>query len=486
MSPPAVTSATLEHRGPAPGTTGATATDHTSTIEIAVTWNRILQDVRHLTAERRQRPARFDAGEEPGCALPLPAELLGGRTRVTLAELAADGPTLNLPPRALVERTRAGGTRELVVRDPGSWARLPLAPGDRVALELGPWSVTCRLATPPGRFAAQQPVDWRPNVFTGFSLLMHVVFFALVGLVPPGASGLISDPGSSTNPYAKYMIAPPELRPTAPPQLEQQLAEKPSPDDGGGRAPDREGRAGNRRAKNQQGRWQLEGPPDTKVIVAALRPERPDATQEGILGYLPSPDAIASPFGGSPIGRDPENVLAGLDGGIGRTAFGYGALGISGTGRGGGCTSGNCRGVGVAWGDLIGHDGRPGGPPGEIPDLRGRDTAVPRPIPGPPRVFGSLPKEVIRRVVRRQINQVRHCYEKGLARRPDLGGRVSVKFVINGDGAVQTAAVASSSLADRTVEQCIAGAIGRLTFPRPENRGVVLVTYPFNLTSAER
>jgi hypothetical protein len=455
-------------------------------IEVTVTWNRIVQDVRHLTAERRA-DARFCAGEEPGCQLQLPVEYLAGRTRVALAEHGAAGPLVTLPPRASVERTRADGARELVVRAPGTWSTLALEPGDRIALELGPWSIAFRVATPPGRFAAARQIDWRPNVFAGFSVLMHVVFFALVGLVPPGASGLISDPSTSTNPYAKYMITPPEAPPAPPVELEEAPAAEATTDDGGGRAPDKEGRAGDRRSRNDRGRFQIAGPPDTDRVRAALERQRDTAENGGILAYLPAADAIASPFGGSPIGRDPENVLAGLDGDLGRTSFGYGALGIHGTGRGGGCTGGDCRGIGVAWGDLVGHDGkRPGGGTGPVRSLGPRRTVVPTPIPGPPRVYGSLAKDVIRRVVRRQINQIRHCYEKGLARRPDLGGRVAVKFMINGDGAVQTAAVASSSLADVAVEQCITGAIGRLTFPRPENHGVVVVTYPFNLTSAER
>ena len=100
-------------------------------------------------------------------------------------------------------------------------------------------------------------------------------------------------------------------------------------------------------------------------------------------------------------------------------------------------------------------------------------------------VKGSLSKEVIRRIVHRHINEVKFCYEKQLSKRPDLSGRVSVKFIISGTGAVQMAAVADSTVGDPQVENCIAQAVRRWTFPQPEGGGIVIVTYPFMLTSPE-
>ena len=87
--------------------------------------------------------------------------------------------------------------------------------------------------------------------------------------------------------------------------------------------------------------------------------------------------------------------------------------------------------------------------------------------------------------MRRHRNEISHCYEKGLARRPDIAGRVTVRFIIDGSGAVKVAAVADSSLGDAGVEQCIARTIRRMAFPRPTDGGVVIVNYPFTLTSSE-
>ena len=94
-------------------------------------------------------------------------------------------------------------------------------------------------------------------------------------------------------------------------------------------------------------------------------------------------------------------------------------------------------------------------------------------------VRGSLSKEAIRRHVRRNILDIRYCYESAWARDQSLAGRVEVRFVISPSGAVSSSSVASSTLGNPTVEQCIARVVQSIAFPEPEGGGVVIVTYPF-------
>ena len=61
---------------------------------------------------------------------------------------------------------------------------------------------------------------------------------------------------------------------------------------------------------------------------------------------------------------------------------------------------------------------------------------------------GARPRR-IRRVIQRNIGQIRFCYEQGLHSRPDLSGRVGVRFIISPSGGVQTAMVASTTLGAR-------------------------------------
>jgi TonB family protein len=94
-------------------------------------------------------------------------------------------------------------------------------------------------------------------------------------------------------------------------------------------------------------------------------------------------------------------------------------------------------------------------------------------------VRGALPKPVIRRVVARHISQVNACYENRLAANPELVGGVEVKFIIDGKGRVQMAAISKSSISDPVVEQCTVDVIRRMLFPQPEGGGIVIATYPF-------
>ncbi len=101
-----------------------------------------------------------------------------------------------------------------------------------------------------------------------------------------------------------------------------------------------------------------------------------------------------------------------------------------------------------------------------------------------PQVRGRLDGEIVRRIVQRHINEVRFCYEKELMRKPDLAGEVDVAFTIAADGQVAAAVVKRSTLGDDATATCIAGAVRRWEFPKPQG-GIVVVTYPFVLKAAD-
>ncbi len=135
---------------------------------------------------------------------------------------------------------------------------------------------------------------------------------------------------------------------------------------------------------------------------------------------------------------------------LGGDAFGPGAVGNGGRGGGGsgarlGARGGSKRGdVGGTW----------------------------------PMVVGSLDKDLIRQVMRRNANQIRYCYESRRMHVPKLQGKVVVKFVIAASGSVATSQVVHSTVNDAGLEQCVARRVRTWSFPRP-NGGVVIVTCPF-------
>lgn len=114
-----------------------------------------------------------------------------------------------------------------------------------------------------------------------------------------------------------------------------------------------------------------------------------------------------------------------------------------------------------------------------------KGPAKPEPA-SPARAAGSggekVDKDHVRSVVRENINRIKHCYNQGLTRRPDLAGRVAVQFVIAPSGKVIDAQVASSDLDDDATEACIVKAVESFEFRRRKGEGNVMVTYPFVLS----
>jgi len=161
---------------------------------------------------------------------------------------------------------------------------------------------------------------------------------------------------------------------------------------------------------------------------------------------------------------------------------GYSGAGLRGSGRGGGGSGMGAIGLGSL--NTIGHGGGGGSGYGYgrgAGGLSSRRGVAPRVQvrAGKAVVHGSLAKEVVQRVVRKQMNQIRHCYEQQLQRFPDLEGRLDIEFTIDAEGTVTSAQVEDSSVENDAMEQCVVGVIKRFLFPSPEGNGIVIVHYPF-------
>lgn len=151
---------------------------------------------------------------------------------------------------------------------------------------------------------------------------------------------------------------------------------------------------------------------------------------------------------------DDEDVWGGLTGT--EVSEAYGIVGLGNTG-------------------LIGKDNRGAG-------FGGQGKPVPEVRQAKATVKGKLDADIVRRIVRAHINEVRSCYNAGLAKNPKLAGRVVIDFVIISTGKVRDAKVAESTLSDANVGTCIERALERWTFPKPRGGGEVGVSYPFVLS----
>src|SRR5262249_21667373 len=61
---------------------------------------------------------------------------------------------------------------------------------------------------------------------------------------------------------------------------------------------------------------------------------------------------------------------------------------------------------------------------------------------------GSFDKEIIRRIIRGHLAEVRACYEPELVKKPKLGGRVLVDILVESTGKVVQTEVKSSTMDD--------------------------------------
>ena len=119
-----------------------------------------------------------------------------------------------------------------------------------------------------------------------------------------------------------------------------------------------------------------------------------------------------------------------------------------------------------------------------VGELGTRTPRGPDILTGIASVRGSLDKEIIRRTVRRHLNEVRYCYDNALAAHPALSGRLVVQFTIAPTGRVLAALLSSSTLGNAAVESCVVAAVRRWEFPEPQGGGLASVTYPFQLSPA--
>lgn len=93
---------------------------------------------------------------------------------------------------------------------------------------------------------------------------------------------------------------------------------------------------------------------------------------------------------------------------------------------------------------------------------------------------GRLDKDLIRRVVRAHIPEIRECYNTALQADPEARGKVVIDFTIGEEGKVTRAVVGSSDMQDAALPTCMTNAIRGWLFPKPDG-GSVQVSYPFAL-----
>jgi len=343
-------------------------------------------------------------------------------------------------------------------------------------------------------FAAEPAATVPPPTFaavlreTGrYQLGVALVFAALlliVRAVPEDASALAGDDLQRLRRLDSFVTIPLDINS---PEVDSAMASK-TPGGGGAQAAKgTEGKAGDRKAKPIQGRRSIAGKVDPKDAQEAAGEVRKNT----LLAVLDGPmtGSAAEVFKNqSALGSEAETLLGQMEAPLIASAFGLGGLGSVGTGAGGGGTGDHTYGLGGLhtlgkYGSGVGPGQGPGYGTG-VGGLRSHKTITPDVFVGVATVRGALNKDIIRRIVRRHINEVKYCYDQALARQPKLDGRMVAQFTIAGSGQVLASVVASSTLGSPAVEMCVTKAIMRWQFPAPEKGGLAIVSYPFQFSPA--
>jgi hypothetical protein len=360
---------------------------------------------------------------------------------------------------------------------------LRIPEGARLSLSHKDCGFLIRSVPCPRRYPVPLRLDWQAHSYTAAVLGGAACLLGLMFAVPPDPRSLSFDSFTNEN-LSRYLVKAQELKEEQAPWLKQQ---EPQQQRSSSARPARHssGTAGNKEApRRNDARFAIAGPKNNPDPKLAQKTATELARNIGIVGILNSGKLAAlSAITGeqSALGNEAQDALGHLDGTLVADAYGQNAMGFVGVGRGGDGTGDNTIGIGclstqggcngnfrnnrsvkpVKLGNYLAHD------PGEL-------------RPGPVQVIGGYDKDLIRRVIRQHTNEVRFCYERELTRDSSLSGRVVVKFSIGGMGTVLTSFVESSTLKASGADQCIASAVRRWQFPKPQG-GLVIVSYPFVL-----
>jgi hypothetical protein len=376
----------------------------------------------------------------------------------------ADGSVHELSELAAHGAFEEGDAPELV--------RYALRPAETVFVEHGPITLQMRYVrrTQVAAVPLSQSINY--NWLNTFLLVFfaHVMTVASFLAAPQTTSSFEEDLQRTVNRFAQIKLTPEQRR-----QQKSLLADL-KKGKRAEKAKGKQGKAGRKsdKAPDRDTRRANKGKPDEKEQAKAILDKLLGADVKG---------AVASAMGTGGIGGELKSALGGVTGRNIGDRQGLGGLGTRGSGPGGGGL--NMAGVGLG---ALGTAGRGGGGSGDYgqsaADLgkkkdRDINIAIGRTI-----VRGSLPKEIIRRVINQHMAQIRYCYEKELTRSPGIFGRVSTRFVIGPNGRVQDAKVPSSTLGNAAVEQCMVQKIRTWKFPKPKGGGIVIVNYPFVLKTS--
>jgi FHA domain-containing protein len=386
-------------------------------------------------------------------------------------ELIVDGKSTPLAELAAMGRSRPSPSTAGAIE-------VPIPPKARIRARAGQITFLVSAVARPRRHAAPllAHLESRALSYVAGSLLVHLGIWALLQAVPLDESVAGIELPTSDDPTMRIQgIVQADPAPDKPTEGASAGNGQPNPTTAMELPP---GASGSPHATKVDGRMEVMRRDDQPRMSQdeAIR----IAIKEGILGsdellssvrVLGGTRNIASGFDE----RDMNGAIYGAEG----EGWGHFGGGVRGPGGGGGCLAGPCGTIGTRPGyGRIGTDPRAGGygiPGSDGPFGRRHQPTAPdigKPVISNP----TYDKSIVRRYIRRHLNEIGYCYEKQLLAHPNIGGEVKMVFFIAPNGSVQSSSGAGF---DSEVASCLAGVIKTIEFPAPGDGGSVQVNYPF-------
>ncbi len=183
--------------------------------------------------------------------------------------------------------------------------------------------------------------------------------------------------------------------------------------------------------------------------------------------------AVADLIGKGDVSGDADKVFSQV-----------GGVGVAGAGGAGGLRG--AKGAGGT-GSLKGGGSLKAGGPGEVGSGdRGGEHTVKGIVKdsAPIDVDGTLDTTVLVKEIRSRIRAITACYEAGLKRNPNLGGKIVLRFEISQVGKVTSADIENDTMKDEEVAGCIKSRVLTWRLPAPSG-GSAQFSYPFIFQAAK-
>ncbi|MBW2699899.1 MAG: AgmX/PglI C-terminal domain-containing protein [Deltaproteobacteria bacterium] len=180
--------------------------------------------------------------------------------------------------------------------------------------------------------------------------------------------------------------------------------------------------------------------------------------------------AVADVFAEGTVGGDGAGAFDGIGGGLDvATAAGQkGSRGVDGA-----ASAANIKDLGTK--GVVGGAGRGGPKKAEARIVAKVSSAALEEFDS-----DSRSQSDIKKVIRRRLGGIKHCYEKRLKRNPELKGKVVIRFVIHPGGKIIEVEIVENTTGDPELASCIKARVRAIRFP-PADGGETAVVYPFIL-----